>query len=71
MVKCDVTKIKISELMGFVKIIREIRSKNVSLLKTSMLVQIVSEILPQLCSNDSVQILVKMAWFLTLGTNPI
>ena len=36
-----------------------------------MLVQIVSELLPQLCSNDSIQIFVKMAWFLTLGTEPI
>ena len=36
-----------------------------------MLVQIVSELLPQLCSNDSIQMLLKTAWFLTLGTKPI
>ena len=36
-----------------------------------MLVQIVSELLSQLCSNDSIQILLKMAWFLTLGTKSI
>ena len=36
-----------------------------------MLVQIFRELLQQLCSNDSIQILVKMAWFLTLGTEPI
>ena len=71
MVKCDVTKIKICELMRFVEIIREIKTKNVSLPRISMLVQIVGEILPQLCSNDSIQILLKMAWFITLGTEPI
>ena len=69
-VKCDVTKIKICEPMGFVEIIREIKTKNVSLPRISMLVQIVGEILPQLCSNNSIQILLKMAWFLTLGTKP-
>ena len=39
--------------------------------KIRMLVQIVSVLLPQLCSNESIQILLKMAWFLTLGTGPI
>ena len=39
------------------------KTKNVSLLKISILVQIVVEILPQLCSNASLQILLKMAWF--------
>ena len=65
-VRCDITKIKICELMRFVEIIREIKTKNVSLLRISMLVQIVGEI-----SNDSIQILLKMAWFITLGTEPI
>ena len=60
--KCDVTKIEICEIMGFVAIIRAIKTKNVSLLKISMLVQIVSEMLSQLYSNDSIQILLKMAW---------
>ena len=69
--KWDVTKIKNCELMGFVEIIREIKTKNESLLKIRMLVQIVSELLPQLCSNDSIQILLKMAWFLTLGIKPV
>ena len=55
--KCDVKKIKICELIGFVEIILVIKTKNVSLLKTRVLVQIVSELLPQLCSNDSIQIL--------------
>ena len=43
--------------MGFVEILREIKTKNVSLPKLIMLMQIVGEILPQLCSNDSIQIL--------------
>ena len=51
-VKCDVTKIKICELVGFVKIIWEIKTKNVSLQKIRMMVQIVGEILPQICSTD-------------------
>ena len=57
--------------MGFVEIIRAIKTKNVSLPKISMFMQIVGEILPQLCANDSIQILLKMAWFLMLGTKPI
>ena len=69
--KCDETKNKTCELMGFIEIIREIKTKNVSFLKISMLVQIVGVILPQFCFNDSIQILLKMAWFLTLGTKPI
>ena len=36
-----------------------------------MLVQIFSEFLPQLCYSDSIQILLKMSWFSTLGTKPI
>ena len=60
-------KLKFCELMGFVEINREIKTKYVSLLKIRMLVQLGSELLPQLCSNDSIQILVKMARFLTLG----
>ena len=69
--KCDVTKTKIYDI-GFVEIVVEIKkTKYVTLLKIRMLVQIVNELLPQLCSNDSIQILVKMAWFLTLGTDPI
>ena len=56
--------------MGFVEIIREIKTKNVSLLKISILVQIVGKVLPQLCSNDSIQILLKMEW-LTLGIKAI
>ena len=59
--KCDVTKIKICELIGFVQIILDIKTKYVYLIKIRMLVQIVSELLPQLCSNDSIQILLKMS----------
>ena len=58
--------------MGFVEIIREIKTKNLSLPKINMLVQIVGEILLQLCSKDFIRILLKMAqWFLTLKTKPI
>ena len=32
-----------------------------------MLVQNIGEILPQLCCNDSIQILLKIAWLLALG----
>ena len=56
-VKCDVTKIKICELMG--------SRQNVSLPKISKLVQNVGEVLPQLCSNDLIQLLLKMVRFLT------
>ena len=52
-------KIKIYDLMVFVEIIREIKTKNLSLPKISILVQIVDEILPQLCSNEYIQILLK------------
>ena len=36
-----------------------------------MVLQIAGKILPQLCSNDCIQILLKMALFLTLRTKPI
>ena len=49
--KYDVTKTKICELMAFVEIIREVKTKHVSLLKIRMLLQILSELLTQLCSN--------------------
>ena len=54
--------------MGFVEIILDIKTKYVSLLRLRMLVETVSELLPQLCSNDSIQILLELSWFLTLGT---
>ena len=55
MAKCNVTKIKICELIRFVEIILEIKTKYVSLLKIRMMVQIVGDLLPQLCSNDSMR----------------
>ena len=45
--------------MGFVEIIWSIKTKHVSFPKISMLVQIVGEILPQLCSNNSIQTLLS------------
>ena len=49
--------------MGFVEIIREIKTEIVLFPKISMLVQIIAEILSQLY--------LKMTWFLTLGTMAI
>ena len=57
--------------MGFVEIIWEIKTKNVSLPKISVLVLIVGKVLLQLYSNDSIQILLKMARVLTFETKPI
>ena len=67
-VKCHATKITIWELMG--EIIQAIKTKNVSLPKSSRWCKL-SMPHYQLRSNDSVQILLKMAWFLTLGTKTI
>ena len=47
--------------MRFVEIVRVVKTKNVSLPKISMFMEIVNKILPQLCSNDSIQILLEMA----------
>ena len=58
--KCDITKIIMCELMGFVEITQAIKTNIVSLPKINMLVHIASDILPQLYSNDSIQILLKM-----------
>ena len=72
MAKCDNNKkTKIYEPLGFVLIFRAIKTKNVSFLKIGMMVQIVGKILPQLCSNDSIQIPLKTAWFSKSVTKPI
>ena len=39
--------------------------------KTSISGQMVSEILAQLCSDDSIQILLNLTWLLTYGPNQI
>ena len=62
-IKCDVKKIKICERMGFVEIINSSRLKMYPCQKSACWYR--------LCSNDSIQIRLKMAWFLLLGTMPI
>ena len=66
--KCDVIKNWICEIMGFVKIFWKKHIYEAFLPKTSIVEQIVSEILAQLCSDDSIQILRNLTLFLTLGT---
>ena len=57
--KCDVIKNKICEIMGFVGIFSKNIIQEAYLPKTSIVGQIVSEILAQLCSDDSLQILLN------------
>ena len=64
--KCDVIENEICEIMGFVKIFRKKNVQDAYSPKISNLGQIVSEILTQLCSDDSVQILLNLTWFLIL-----
>ena len=54
--------------MGFVRIFWKNNIQEVYLPKTSISGQIVSEILAQLCSNDSIQILLNLTQFIALGT---
>ena len=54
--------------MGFVGIFWKSNIQEVYLPKTSISGQIVSEILAQLCSNDSIQILLNLTQFIALGT---
>ena len=68
--KCDVIENEICEIMGFVKISWKNNVQDAYLPKISNLGQIVSEILAQLCSDDSIQILLKLTWFLILWTKP-
>ena len=55
--------------MGFVRIFWKNNIQEVYLPKTSISGQIVSEILAQLCSNDSIQILrLNLTQFIALGS---
>ena len=54
--------------MGFVKILWKNNVQDAYSPKISNLGQIVSEILAQLCSDDSMQILLNLTWFLILWT---
>ena len=68
--KCDVIENEICEIMGFVKIFWKNNVQDAYSPKISNLGQIVSEILAQLCSDDSIQILLNLTWFLILWTKP-
>ena len=68
--KCDVIENEICEIMGFVKTFWKNNIQDAYSPKISSLGQIVSEILTQLCSDDSIQILVNLTWFLILWTKP-
>ena len=68
--KCDVIKNEICEIMGFVKLFWKNNVQDAYLPKISYLGQIVSEILAQICSDDSIQILLNLTWFLILWTTP-
>ena len=52
--------------MGFAKIFRKNNVQDAYSPKISNLGQIVSERLTQLCSDDSIQILLNLTWFLIL-----
>ena len=54
--------------MGFVKIFWKNNIQEAYLPKTSISGQIVSEILAQLCSDDSIQILLNLIRFVMLWT---
>ena len=64
--KCDVTKTR--EIMGLHKIFSKSMMKNAHLPKISVLLQLGGEILALLCSVDSIQTLLILPQFLTLGT---
>ena len=55
-------------IMGFVRIFWKKHIQEAFLPKTSIVGQIVSEILAQLCSDDSIQILLNLTLFLMLWT---
>ena len=68
--KCDVIENEICEIMGFVKIFWKNNVQDAYSPKISNSGQIVSEILAQICSDDSIQILLNLTWFLILWTKP-
>ena len=60
----------ICEITNLIVIFRKNKMKNASMPKFSILPPISDEIFPRLCSDDPIQILFKLAWFLTLRTKP-
>ena len=55
-------KALICEIMGFQDILKKSNIQEAYLPKTSISRQIVSDILAQLCSDDSMQILLNLTW---------
>ena len=56
--------------MGFVRIFwKPENTKEALLSKTSIVGQIFSEVLAQLCSDDSMQILLNLTWVITFRPN--
>ena len=60
--KCDIIKNQICEIMGFANIFWKSSIQEAYLPKTSISEQIASEILAQLCCDDSIQILLILTW---------
>ena len=56
------SKVLICEIMGFSGCSEKSNIQEAHLPKTSISGQIVSEILAQLCSDDSIQILLNLTW---------
>ena len=52
--------------MGFVRIACKNNMQEAYLPKTGIVGQIASEVLAQLCSDDSMQILLNLTWVITL-----
>ena len=61
-------KNEICEIMGFVKIFWKNNVRDAYSPKISNSGQIVSELLAQLCCDDSIQIILNLAWFVRLRT---
>ena len=58
--KCDITEMRICEIMGFVVILYETKMKNASVPKISEFASIDGEILASLCSDNCMRILQKL-----------
>ena len=56
------SKVLICEIMAFVRLSEKSNIQEAYLPKTSISGQIVSEILAQLCSDDSIQIPLNLTW---------
>ena len=60
----------ICEITNLVVIFKKNKMTNASMPNFSILPTISDEIFPRLCSDDPIQILFKLAWFLMLRTKP-